>query len=378
VGVIEEPRQRTRGEHVTAAVACPAVRQPEDFTDARGLPKRRVYALKHRVTLDLDPIALIDLSLNINLIIEGTLDPSGSSGWQQLARTDSWHGGKTGRDGRPRPPMLGYSAASARWQRIRVRFETNKRVNAGVSYEASERAAVYDRHHSIAFDDDSSSEGTGSSVTWSHTCSGSDRALYVAAYTFEGSGANDTSVTATYNSVAMTKRSTVADASVPQNQQFCVLRLVAPATGANNIVVTEDGPNDEIDCAAMSYTGVDQTTPDEGFQTNAGDGIDPSATVSSASGDVVAGFVTWYNATTSVGADQTERVFNDNGVSFNSLKGSDEPGAASVTHSYTSDVTTWIAMIAWNMNAAVAAGGTNPKGPLGMPMRGPLQRVVGP
>lgn len=114
----------------------------------------------------------------------------------------------------------------------------------------------------IAFDAVSVTSGysQSSGATLAHTTSGSNRALVV---TLHGGGATPgtqfTSQAATYNSVSMTKQYTVT-AGNRQTNQFT---LGAPATGSNNVAVTWSGGGTEARIFAVSYTGVDQTTPCE-------------------------------------------------------------------------------------------------------------------
>jgi hypothetical protein len=102
----------------------------------------------------------------------------------------------------------------------------------------------------IAFD--SSAKGTlgASPVSHSHTCTGSDRILFVAAW---GDAGNPTAVT--YNGVSMTK---IAD--IPANGDAYrgnLWYLVNPATGANNVTVTGAGLN--VYGMSASFTGASQT-----------------------------------------------------------------------------------------------------------------------
>lgn len=89
---------------------------------------------------------------------------------------------------------------------------------------------------------DATSRGTG---TASHTCSGSERILIVSAVSQSG-----TSVP-TYNGVSMTSLTSQTTA----HHKHEVFYLIAPATGANNIVCTGGT------WVATSYTGVSQVAP---------------------------------------------------------------------------------------------------------------------
>jgi hypothetical protein len=98
----------------------------------------------------------------------------------------------------------------------------------------------------IAFD--AAANGGTTASTWSHTCSGSDRILFVAVTTLGGS-----TPTATYNSVSMT--SIGSQNTGPNNYKCTLFYLLAPATGSNTVEIS--GSNDQ-GCSA-SYTGVEQS-----------------------------------------------------------------------------------------------------------------------
>ena len=114
----------------------------------------------------------------------------------------------------------------------------------------------------IAFDAaSSSSQVSGTTLTWSHTCTGSNRFLIVSAY----GGADGTDISGmTYAGVAMTF---VAKAQYPANNSYVhVYYLIAPATGANNVVVSYT-PNSRMAGVATSYTGVKQSGQPDSYNT---------------------------------------------------------------------------------------------------------------
>ena len=203
----------------------------------------------------------------------------------------------------------------------------------------------------IAFDAVSSGAGnTGTSYTLAHTCTGTDLWLVVMAQRW---GAGAIVLTATYNGVAMSQLWYVA-------AHKRVFGLVAPATGANNIVITSDSDPDEILVVAASYTGVHQTTPYTDLTTDVTVTATPSISVPSAAGDVVVGgCFTAHNTsalTFTAGADQTERVdAAGSGVNYMSTTISDEAGAGSVTHSYTVSATPFYDSDIWGVSVNPAA-----------------------
>jgi hypothetical protein len=102
----------------------------------------------------------------------------------------------------------------------------------------------------IAHDANASGLSASSPATFSHTCTGSDRILFVAA----ASNTSETVTGVTYNGVSMTEVDSVT-AGATQHLFY----LVAPATGANNVVVSTSGS--VAVGSSVSYTGVDQTSP---------------------------------------------------------------------------------------------------------------------
>lgn len=93
--------------------------------------------------------------------------------------------------------------------------------------------------------------GAGTSLTVSHTCTGANRILWAAIFTT----GNDTITGATYNAVAMTQAVKFTTSS---SQTAYLYYLVAPATGANNIVAS-NSTTENLTIVGMSFTGAKQT-----------------------------------------------------------------------------------------------------------------------
>lgn len=92
------------------------------------------------------------------------------------------------------------------------------------------------------------------SYTLSHTCSGSDRILWVQV---GNSTANDTITGVTYGGTAMTLVKKAGGSSSGKYWNY-LYYLVAPATGANNIVASASSGS-YIIVRGVSYTGASQT-----------------------------------------------------------------------------------------------------------------------
>ncbi len=115
----------------------------------------------------------------------------------------------------------------------------------------------------IAYDSSSKSDtGSASSLTYAHTCTGADLVLLVQIWC----GTSRTISSVTYNGVGMTQISSISGGDIGAGETHALFRLVAPATGANNVVVTLSGST-AIASISSSYTGVNQTTPIDATRT---------------------------------------------------------------------------------------------------------------
>ena len=174
----------------------------------------------------------------------------------------------------------------------------------------------------------------GTDCTQSFTTAGSDRLLLVGVCVRNGAAAVSG---VTYNAVAMTQYATV---TLGGTQKLDIWRLIAPATGANDVIVTMAGLS-PFSVGISSYNGVDQTTP-LGTSANAtGAGGDPTVDVSSAAGELVIDYFCEDDGNTTIptmtaGAGQTARAnFTTGVVGFSrNVSSSEEAGAATVTMSW--------------------------------------------
>lgn len=144
---------------------------------------------------------------------------------------------------------------------------------------------------------------TGPTLTFSHTCSGSNRILFVGA--FAASATTETITGVTYNSVAMTR----IDFNNPQsNWELSLWYLIAPSTGAHNVVITASTTVVVIAGASISYTGALQSgVPDSSAKkTQSTTSITQSTTVV-ASNCWVVGWGTTGNGSISAGSGMTSR-----------------------------------------------------------------------
>lgn len=168
----------------------------------------------------------------------------------------------------------------------------------------------------IAFDNASTGNitSTGNSLTFSLTVgSGSNRILWVGALV-NTTTATVTSVT--YAGVAMTA---TAASPLRSNQSLILYYLAAPASGANNIVLTLSSNVSEIHGIAASYTGAAQTgLPDSSVTESAGSGTSATLTTTTVANNawMVGLFRNDSTGNGSASTGTTQRAFDSGQVSF--------------------------------------------------------------
>jgi len=198
---------------------------------------------------------------------------------------------------------------------------------------------------------DAPSQGTTgstdvSSLTVSHTvgAGGANRILVVGVNIFSSVDPFPTVSSMTYAGQTMIFLAAQNDDVAPNTRiRSEMWYITAPATGANNIVITFSAILRAV-AGGMSYTNVNQTTPFGTAATATANSMTPSVAVSSAAGELVVDTVgirenPAVNQTLTVGAGQTQR-YNlrswTSGTNNNVVgAGSEEAGAASVTMSWT-------------------------------------------
>jgi hypothetical protein len=133
----------------------------------------------------------------------------------------------------------------------------------------------------VAYDTTASTSGTSvSSLSWSHTCTGSSLVLIVDVIT---ANAATSASSVKYNNVSMTsigKQLTDNQASGGFIERYL---LLAPSTGANTVAVTFAAVQDAMIGASLSFTGASQSSSDytSTTVTNFGSSGTASATVTS-------------------------------------------------------------------------------------------------
>lgn len=107
--------------------------------------------------------------------------------------------------------------------------------------------------------------GTGTSLTYAHTCTGDKRILFVGVNLYNPGADDLTGVT--YASVAMTQIAKVSNAS-GSGQISYLYYLINPATGANNVVISKNNGAATIRSNAASYRGAKQSEQPDASGTN--------------------------------------------------------------------------------------------------------------
>jgi hypothetical protein len=259
---------------------------------------------------------------------------------------------------------------NAKKERIRVRYDAEKynalrytknalqptRIEIVDRLPEPERVPEFPIHHSIAYDAVSSNgyETSVSSISWSHTCTGSD-GLLVVAISVADTG-TPLPVICTYNGDAVTSIDT---ASI--SYRFCELlyRLSPDTGGAYTISVTLDEPVFHASGGAVSYTGVAQQAP-EASNTATGTSNAPSCSVTTQSDNAwVCAVLCGDESAADVSCNNTERwetaMASITGSQSDTNAGVSPAGAQAMSWSFTASGA-WAAVAA----SFAEAGGSPP------------------
>ena len=117
------------------------------------------------------------------------------------------------------------------------------------------------------------------SLSWSHTCTGSNRILIVGSNIQNNTDANGPITGITYGGVALTKIR--SDQQRPATVTFRteLWYLIAPATGANTLTITYTGSVTRGCAGAISLTNADQSSQPDAHNGATGDSTTPSVSV---------------------------------------------------------------------------------------------------
>jgi len=192
----------------------------------------------------------------------------------------------------------------------------------------------------------SSGNELNNTLTFSHTVGARNNRLLVVGTVSLGSSGNYAQGV-TYNGVSMAEltdtRANIASTSPSSSYLSSTMwYLVAPATGANNVVVTHTG-SPRVRATAVSLQGVNQSTPVENGTSATGTSTTPSVAVTTQDDDWVVDMMS-YGATggATAGASQTERT-EINGGLHSAASSTEEATGTSTTMSWTITSDEWTA-----------------------------------
>ena len=180
----------------------------------------------------------------------------------------------------------------------------------------------------MAIAQDASTDGGATSsttqVTYAHTCTGTDRILFVGILVVDG----DIVTSVTYNGTSLTQVEKMASFST--TQYIYTYMLVNPDSGSNNIVIDTSSSTTIYTCAA-SYTGANQTGQPDANTNNTEDGTTSYTTTITTVADNSWAILLARNNNTSMtnvseGTNSTEVVLGSTAIGFY-----DNSGAGSIT-----------------------------------------------
>jgi hypothetical protein len=203
----------------------------------------------------------------------------------------------------------------------------------------------------IAFDAPSETFSNSiQTLNWFHTCSGSDRILWVGVMT--SSTRSVSSVT--YNGVALTSLTRSAG-----GQPVQLWYLIAPATGTNTISVSIGAPNSFVYTSGASYTGVKQSGQPDAQNTNSTSSSSVSTSVTTVADNswVVLIARNDTDGNTNAGTNSTERTAGAAGtVQLYDSNGAVSPaGSFSMTVTNAGSYATTIAMASFSPLVSAAS-----------------------
>lgn len=178
-----------------------------------------------------------------------------------------------------------------------------------------------------------------SSLTYSHTVGTGENRIIMVEPTFLDAIAGSASISSvTYAAVTMTvvPSSTQAFTIVGvYDAQAAHYSLVAPATGANNVVYTPSESCDALYCGSQSWFGVHQTASLGTAAIATATTTTPSVVVTSAVGEIVVANVIGIDALGAFASADTERWEQGGGTDAGVAGGASQTGAATVTMDWT-------------------------------------------
>ena len=190
----------------------------------------------------------------------------------------------------------------------------------------------------LLWDSTTSTDGSGTSFTFSHTTGTGTNRLLLVGVSMQQGGQSVSGVT--YGGISLTQVSFRSNGTGGTSTRMEIWQLVNPPVGVTNVVVTLSATS-QAAIGAATFSGVDQTTPFGTFVSATGNSATPSVIATSAAGELVFDTMSSRNgATATQGAGQT-LLWQDTAQANVTGGGSTEPGAASVTMSWTAGNNVW-------------------------------------
>ena len=198
---------------------------------------------------------------------------------------------------------------------------------------------------------------SGSSVTVSHTVSGSNRLLLVGITLGSNTLQTRQATTVTWNGAPLTLVGAVNHVTLPSRSRTEIWRLVNPDAGTYNVVVNLNGSLDSTGYQAvvsvMSFTGVDQTTPLGTYASSSGTAATQSVAISSAANELA--FAVAGAQTQLLTNSGNTEYWNDTTMIRTFAAGGTKAGASSVTMTWTKSTTSSWTMSGVSIKPAAAA-----------------------
>src|SRR5438876_1626661 len=224
----------------------------------------------------------------------------------------------------------GLAAGTLYVYRIFAKDSSGNYSATGVEVSAGTNPGVTLGEVSPAKENDASS-----SISWSHTTSGTNRLLVVGVSWAASSALTVSSVT--YGVQTMTSIGSAVNGTNAGMQLFYLPESLLPASGtADNVTVNMSSSASELVGGSITFTGVNQTTPVGIFASATGSSTAASVTVPSNTGETVIDTVaTKIKTAPTVGGGQTQQWNPGSTQGQGWGAGSTKPGASSVTMSWT-------------------------------------------
>ena len=198
---------------------------------------------------------------------------------------------------------------------------------------------------------------SGSSVTVSHTVSGSNRLLLVGITLGSNTLADSTGHLRDLERTGLSLVGAVNHVTAPARSRTEIWRLVAPTAGTYDVVVNLSGSLDSTGYQAvvsvMSFTGVDQTTPLGTYASSSGTAATQSVAISSAANELA--FAVAGAQTQLLTNSGNTEYWNDNTMYRTFAAGGTKAGASSVTMTWTKGTTSIWTMSGVSIKPAAAA-----------------------